>query len=259
MSTTQPDVTAPRAPARSGRATRHRARRRPLQAAVGVVGELMITLGVLLLLFVAWQLWWTDVEANRDQAQTITTLEQDFAEPPAAADPKDPLVTLRQVPFGKAFAVLRVPRFGKAYARPVLEGTTLKVLEKGLGHYTFTTMPAQVGNFSLAGHRTTYGRPLHNIDKLVKGDVLVVETKAAYHVYRMDRHVIVRPTDVSVIAPVPQRPGREPTAAWMTLTTCHPKFSAEFRYIVFAKYEKAYPRAAGLPASLLQVTGKVAA
>ncbi|HET7477609.1 MAG TPA: class E sortase [Dermatophilaceae bacterium] len=246
--------------ARPRAAPRRHTRWRPLAAAAGVVGELMITLGLVLLLFVAWQLWWTDVEANRVQAKTITTLENDFGPggAGAAADPKDPLATLKDVPLGKAFAILRVPRFGKGYARPILQGTGHDTLNQGLGHYQGTAMPARVGNFAIAGHRTTYGRPLHDVELLRAGDVLIVETKTAYDVYRVARHVIVRPTAVDVVAPVPQDPGATPTQAWMTMTTCHPKFSAEFRYVVFAKFERAFARAAGLPASYVKVTGKVA-
>jgi sortase A len=119
-------------------------------------------------------------------------------------------------------------------------------------------MPGAVGNFAVAGHRTTYGRPFHNIDLLRKGDLIVVETKASYIVYAVDRHVIVAPRQVEVIAPVPQKPGVKPKEAWLTMTSCHPKFSAAQRYIVFAKLVKTFPRASGLPASFMAVpSGKV--
>ena len=138
-------------------------------------------------------------------------------------------------------------------ARPVLQGTDHDTLTKGMGHYVGTAFPGQIGNFALAGHRTTYGRPLHNIDLLQKGDIIVVETKASYVVYAVDRHVIVTPDHVDVIAPVPQQPGAKPVEAWMTMTACHPKFSATQRYVVFAKLVKTIPRAEGLPASFMAV------
>src|SRR5665647_762408 len=97
------------------------------------------------------------------------------------------------VPFGEAFAIVRIPRLGADYARPVLEGSDRDTLIKGVGHYVGTAMPGQIGNFAVSGHRTTYGRPLHNIDLLRKGDRIVVETKASYIVYAVDRHVIVTP------------------------------------------------------------------
>ena len=225
---------------------------RALRRVVAILGEVMISLGVLLLLFVAWQLWWTDVTANREQAGTVQTLERGFG-PGGKAVTADPLATLTKVPFGEAFAIMRIPRLGADYARPVLEGSDRDTLIKGIGHYVGTAMPGQVGNFTVSGHRTTYGRPLHNIDLLRKGDRIVVETKASYIVYSVDRYVIVTPDKVDVIAPVPQRLGVTATQAWMTLTTCEPKFSAKYRYVVFARLVKSIPRAKGLPASVMAV------
>jgi sortase A len=229
---------------------------------VSFVGEVLITVGLLLFLFAAWQLWWTDVTANRLQASTTLALERGFGPAglpergvPGGADPR---ATLTKVPFGEAFAIVRIPRFGADYARPVLEGTDHDTLTQGMGHYPDTAFPGQVGNFALAGHRTTYGRPLHNIDKLQKGDIIVVETKARYVVYAVDRHVIVTPDHVEVIDPVPQRPGVKPEAAWMTMTACHPKFSARERYVLFASLVKSIPRAKGLPAAIMsEPTGTV--
>jgi len=228
-----------------------------LRWVVRTLGELFITLGLLVLLFVSWQLWWTDVTANREQAATIQTLEREFR-PPAlehrAADPvADPLATLTKAPFGQAFAIIRIPRFGADYARPVLQGTDHDTLTQGIGHYSGTAFPGQVGNFAVAGHRTTYGKPFSNIDLLQKGDIIVVETKTRYLVYAVDRHVIVTPDQVEVIAPVPQQPGARPKQAWLTMTACHPRYSASQRYIVFARLLKAIPRAAGLPASFMAV------
>jgi len=221
---------------------------------VRILGELLITLGLLVFLFVAWQLWWTDVTAKGDQAVTVQALEKGFG--PAGLPKRgtaEPLATLTKVPFGQAFAIVRIPRFGAGYARPVLQGTDRDTLIKGMGHYLGTAFPGQLGNFALAGHRTTYGRPLWDIDLLQKGDVIVIETKASYVVYAVDGHVIVTPDKVEVIAPVPQRPGVKPTEAWMTLTACHPKYSARYRYVVFAKLVKIIPRASGLPASYMAV------
>jgi sortase A len=216
---------------------------------LGIVGDLLVTAGLVLLLFVAWQLWWTDVTANRTQDATVSTLTRDFAAktPAAGSTTEQP----KAVPFGKAFAIVRIPRLGADYARPLLEGTSRDILEKGVGHYDGTVLPGAVGNFAVAGHRTTYGRPFHDIDKLRTGDLVVVETKTAYSVYAVKRHEIVAPTDVQVIAPVPDKPGTKPTERWMTMTACHPKYSAAQRYVVFAKLAKTYPHAAGLPAGTL--------
>ena len=127
------------------------------------------------------------------------------------------------------------------------------MLKKGVGHYQGTAMPGEVGNFAVSGHRTTYGRPFHDIDRLRQGDVIVVETKTNYVVYAVDRHVLVRPWQVEVIAPVPQHPGATPTTAVMTMTSCHPKYSATQRYVTFSHLVKVLPRSEGLPASFMAV------
>lgn len=214
---------------------------------LGVAGDLMVTAGLLLLLFVGWQLWWTDVTANRTQDATVSTLTRDFA----AAAPTSPAGQPTAAPFGAAFAIVRIPRLGAHYARPLLEGTGRDILQDGIGHYDGTAGPGAVGNFAIAGHRTTYGRPFHDIDKLRSGDLVVVETKAAYNVYAVRRHEIVAPSDVRVIAPVPDKPGAKPTERWLTMTACHPKYSAAQRYVVFAQLVKTYPHAEGLPAGTL--------
>ena len=229
---------------------------RAVRATVGVVGELVVTFGVLVLLFVAWQLWWTDVSANREQSLTAATLERSFAAP-APSSPGKPLAKGASPPPpaavlpGDAFALMRIPRFGATNVRPVLEGTDTDTLTRGLGHYPDTAMPGQVGNFVVAGHRTTYGRPLHDIDKMRVGDLVIVELRASYVIYAVDRYEIVNPDRVDVAAAVPERPGVTPTAAWLTLTTCNPKYSAKQRYIVFAKMSQVIPRSAGIPAALL--------
>ena len=217
---------------------------------LGILGDLLVTAGLVLLLFVGWQLWFTDVTANRTQDATVSRLTRDFAKPPASAPGTE---TPKAVPFGSAFAIVRIPRFGADYARPVLEGTSRDILQDGIGHYDGTVLPGEVGNFAVAGHRTTYGRPFHDIDTLRTGDLIVVETKTAYSVYAVKRHEIVAPTDVQVVAPVPDKPGVKPTERWMTMTACHPKYSAAQRYVVFAQLVKTYPHADGLPAGTLTV------
>lgn len=231
-------------------------RHRTFRWAVGGLGDLLVTAGLVLLLFVAWQLWWTDVEANRDQSSTVQELSRDFtAAPPRATRPG---TQPTPVEFGTAFAILRIPRLGDDYARPIFEGTDYETLKKGVGHYRGTAGAGAVGNMAIAGHRTTYGRPFHDIDQLRQGDTVVVETKTGYSVYAVQRHTIVFPTAVDVIAPVPEKPGARPQGAWLTLTACHPKYSAAQRYIVFARLVRTYPRADGLPAGILDVSRKAA-
>lgn len=220
--------------------------------ALGLLGDLCLTLGGLLLLFVVWQLWWTDVTAGRAQAATVHALARDFASAPGPATPTG-RATLPEPRVGTAFAVLRVPRFGADWVRPVIEGTDHDVLQRGVGHYVGTAMPGAVGNFAVAGHRTTWGRPFHDIDRLRTGDLVVVETRAAWYVYAVRRHEVVDPVDVRVIAPVPDRPGAKPTRAWLTMTACHPKYSAAHRYVVVAELVHSYPHDPGLPKGTLSL------
>jgi sortase A len=224
----------------------------------GVAGDVLVTAGLVLLLFVAWQLWWTDLEANRAQTGTVQALTDDFAAGGQTNTSPGPpeSVTPDRVSFGKAFAILRVPRLGAHYAKPVFEGTDRETLQKGVGHYVGTAQTGAVGNMALAGHRTTYGRPFHEIDRLERGDNVVVETRTGYAVYAVQRHAIVSPSAVEVLAPVPERPGAKAAEGWLTLTACHPKYSAAERYVVFAKLVRTYPRAEGLPAGTLDVPGK---
>ena len=212
-----------------------------LRRVVGWAGELLVTLGVLLLLFAAWQLWWTDVVADRAQAQIVQTLERDFARGLPAEVGSDGIPAA--IGTDGAFAVVRIPRFGADYARPVLEGTGRPVLALGIGHYPGSAGPGQVGNFAVAGHRTTYGRPFHDVDRLRDGDRVVVETADQVYVYEVTSREIVRPGDVEVIAPVPGQPGGTPTEALLTMTSCHPKYSATERFVVHGRLVESVPRA----------------
>lgn len=227
---------------------------------VGIVGELLITAGVLLLLFVVWELGFVAVVDGRAQAGVVEQLEQDFAAltagpspsatPTAPGPPGAPAGPTLQD--GKVFAILRVPRLGgPTWAKPIYEGVAASTLAKGLGRYPQGALPGQTGNFAVAGHRAGHGNPLTDIDAIRAGDVMVVETRQGYAVYRADRHIIVPPTGVDVLAPVPQRPGAVPTAAYLTLTSCDPRFASTNRYVVVGRLERVVPRGQPLPAELL--------
>lgn len=235
-----------------------------IRAAVRSVGELCITLGALLLLFVAWQLWWTDVEAGREQREITAELRDAWGDADALTPQPDDLTPVVEPPppqeppvpadpeHGESFALVHIPRFGAGYVVPADEGVSLEdVLNDGvLGHYPDTALPGEVGNFALAGHRVTYGRPLHRIAELRPGDAVVVETEDAWYVYRMRDHQIVTPDRVDVVAPVPNDPGAEPSERLLTLTACHPMYSAQQRYVVHAVLESWQPREAGAPTVL---------
>jgi len=237
---------------------------------VGVIGELLITLGVLLGLFVVWQLWWTDVQAGREHAEILASL--DWPEPPAVAPAQEPESLqphkgkppiVAEPAEGTVFAKLYVPRFGDRYVAPIAEGvdkaTILDAI--GIGHYPGTAMPGELGNFATAGHRTTYGKPYHLVAELKKGDPLVVRTKDTWYVYRVTESEIVYPWDVEVISPVPGLEPGEPLPKlkerYMTLTACHPMYSAAQRFIVHAKFDYWAPVSDGVPPELVDAGVKV--
>ena len=230
----------------------------------GVIGELMITVGVLLALFIVWQLWWTDVTAGRIQDQTLAGL--DWQSPPDTVPSATDLPTgeppvVSPVPEGEVFATLLVPRFGADYEVPVMSGVDKRsVLDTGnIGHYPETTMPGGLGNFSLAAHRTTYSKPFNQIADLQPGDAVVVRTEDTWYVYEATDSLVVLPSQVEVIAPVPGLlPGQEIpelTERYITLTSCHPMFSARERFITHGVLKYWMPVSAGTPAELTALEG----
>jgi sortase A len=225
-----------------------------VRAAARGLGELLISIGLVLLLFVAWQLYWTDFTADRAQAATTDSIQRTWQKAPDAAPGALVNGKVKKVPLGDAFALIRIPRFGKNYVKPIFEGTDLEILDKGVGHYEKSQMPGEIGNFAIAGHRVTYGKPFNEIATIKPGDAIVIETATTWYVYRAVRHVIVTPDHVEVVAPVPQHPGTKPTEAWMTMTACHPEFSARERYVEFSKLELTLPKSKGqIPAALAGV------
>lgn len=228
-------------------------------AFLGVLGELLITAGLLLGLYVVYQLWWTDVVGVQAQTELSEEFEAAVADSPElAAEPQlgPPMVQELPALSGDTFARLWVPSWDAGetqYVRPVTEGTDrATVLDPlGIGHYEDTAMPGEVGNFALAGHRQSHGKPFYDVDKLTEGDELIVETAEAWYVYRVSSWEIVMPSDVEVIAPNPLDPSAPPEQAMITLTTCHPLFSTRERYIVHGTLESWMPRDAGRPAALV--------
>lgn len=231
-----------------------------LRGAVEVVGELLITAGIILLLFVAWQLWWTNVESDAKQSQVIKEFAQELGEKlPAPAPPESPA----KVPSGQGFGapvvgaapphagtigIIYIPRFGASYTRPIVEGTTGDVLDTlGLGHYPTTAMPGAVGNFAVAGHRQTHGAVLDNIHTLVPGDKIYVQTRDGFYVYVFRNNQIVMPSRTDVLEPVPTAPGVKPTERYLTMTSCNPRFGTEERIIAYSLLDSWRPASAGPP------------
>jgi sortase A len=241
-----------------------RRRPSPLAVATGVAGELLITAGVLVVAFLVWQLWWTDVAADNAQAQIVAEQGWDAPLQAASADPgtgapavvtprRDEPPVIDDPEYLTTFASMRVPKWDGEPTRTITQGSDRKnVLDTlGIGHYEETAMPGEVGNFALAAHRTTYGKPFHRAAELVEGDPIVVWTHDTWYVYRVTSTQVVMPWQVEVIAPAPNEPGVEPTARSITLTTCHPMYSARERYIVHGELDYWAPVSEGVPAELV--------
>ena len=146
------------------------------------VGVTMMLGGLAMLGWVAWQFWGTNYVSQNHQASVTKELRAQWTEQGTRLQRLKPAY----VPKGKASALIRVPRFGKNYVVPVLEGVSTDVLAKGFGHFPSTADPGQVGNFALAAHRVTHGEPLKGMPKLRPGDTVFVETVEASYVYRVD-------------------------------------------------------------------------
>lgn len=220
---------------------------RVIRALLGVVGELLISAGVLLLLFTGWQLWWTDVVADREQNEILADLDWlvsvDDADAGELQPGEGPPPIIDYPDAHETIGTMHIPRFGKDYVRNISEGVELEpVLNRlGIGHYPDTALPGEIGNFSVAGHRTTYGKPFNQIADLQIGDPIIVQTPQAWYIYRVTADQIVFPNQVEVIAPVPNHPGEVPTTRSITLTACHPMFSARERFIIHGEFERWYP------------------
>lgn len=247
----------------TSRATnRHRGR---LTAGAGVVGELMITVGVVLLLFVVWELWWTNIDADHTQNDLAHQTLQQFPGSGAwsANDPKSPAAAAigdrekygappaANLHGSQTFGMLYVPRFGDDYGRPISEGVGSDVLDHlGIGHYPGTQLPGEAGNFAVAAHRQTHGQVFWNIDKLTEGDRLYVQTQEGYYTYRYRDTEIVDPAETGVLLPVPHQLGQRAADSLLTLTSCDPPFTTRMRIIAYADLESWRPPEVGPPAAI---------
>ena len=210
------------------------------------LSELAVTAGAVLLLFVVYEVWVTDLSSDRAQDQVAEELREDWTSGTPDTEPD----------FGQAFAFVHIPRFGEDWTRAVVEGTDPDELEDGPGHYVGSAMPGEQGNFAMAGHRVGRGSPFIALDVLEPDDPVVVETVDAWHVYRVTTTTVVDPSESSVVAPTPGGAANgEPTGAFLTMTTCHPKFSTRERLVVHGELEDSISKAegSGAPAALEEV------
>ena len=199
------------------------------------LGELCITAGLIMLLFVAYELWGTGAYTQAQQHKLGDELTRSWA-----ANAGN--VTTERVRLGHGLALIRIPRLGKSFHYVIIEGVSIADLRKGPGHYPGTAMPGQIGNFVVSGHRTTYLAPFNKLGELRGGDKILIDTRASQYVYKVTSTKVVQPSDVSVAAPVPERPKANPTKRLITLTTCNPKYSAAQRLIIFGQLISTTPR-----------------
>jgi sortase A len=208
-----------------------------LRRVVDIIGRVLIGLGVLVLLFTAFQIWGTSVQEAQVQSGLRTQLQKDTSNdavkralaeesaldklptgPPVAA------ATTTAPAEGEPIGDIRIPVIG--LNQVVVEGTNTADLRKGPGHYTGTPLPGQAGNSAVAGHRTTYGHPFYNLDSVKVGDPIVLTTLQGIFVYDATKSFVVSPSDTTVVDNV--------IANQLTLTTCNPRFSATTRLVVQA-------------------------
>ncbi len=227
-----------------------------LRTGVRAAGEVLITFGMVVLLFAGYEIWGKSIIVNAHQNDLSQQLAEAWgptgdptvtpsatsssASAPASAPAPAPEVQ------GTPIAGLYIPRLDKNWI--VVEGVTQKDLRYAPGHYPTSALPGQLGNFSIAGHRNraTFWR----LDELDDGDVIVAEDRDNWHIYRVTRNHIVKPSEVAVVAPVPGEPNAKPTDAMLTLTTCHPKFDNYERLIIHAKLDRTQAKSAGRPTEL---------
>ncbi len=235
------------------------------------VGELILTAGLVVLLFVFYEAYVTDWFSAEKQREATAQLDDAWSNPRGPVD--------RPIE-GAGMAKMYVPSFGSDFAFTVLEGTEPETLAVGPGHYEGTALPGQPGNFAVAGHRVGKGAPFNSLDLLSSCDAIVVETVDRWFVYRVlpmrgeaagwaagkatqpqcrgvgpltERYAdvvgkaIVLPSQTGVIAPVPGQPGvaAKRDIELITLTTCHPQFSNRQRLIVHGILVAQYPKVAG--------------
>jgi sortase A len=216
-----------------------------VRRAIAGFGRTLVTLGLLILLFVVYQLWGTGIFTARaqDRLKHKFATELHHSDNPVvgpstttASTRPHPITTTvykprpapPTPPEGEVEGLIDIPRIG-LHDMAFVEGVSLDDLRKGPGHYPATPMPGQYGNAAIAGHRTTYLHPFFRLDELGKGDKIIIKTFQGTYTYLFAEQLIVQPTDTWVLDPP-----KNPTVAELTLTACHPRYSAAQRIVVHA-------------------------
>ena len=194
------------------------------------LGRTFISTGVLVLLFVIYELYGTSLQEANAQDHLKNKIKQEAKNALTTASTIAPAVYVAPPPppAGDALATLKIDKLGLYKA--VVEGVDTNDLKKGPGHYAGTPLPGEAGNVAIAGHRTTYGAPFYRINELAIGDPIQVTTKQGTFTYKMVEQKVVGPNDNFVLDNTPDR-------NILTLTTCHPRFSAAQRLIIIAELD----------------------
>ena len=243
-------------------------KRTKLMKVTGVTGEVFVTAGALMGLFLAWHLVLNDTIQGDRQNHSATALSQQWQAPESSGEDQEtsspavspsneePPVTVSPAE-GQPFALLYVPRFGSDYVRTIAEGvdveTVLNSRRLGVGRYLESDQLGSYGNFALAAHRTTFGAPFGDIGELRVGDQIYVEVPEGWHAYEFRNLEYVWETEVEVLNSFPKMNEEVPGTRVITLTSCHPKFTVAERVIAYGLYSGWYPREGGAPSELAEL------
>jgi sortase A len=211
------------------------------------IGVALVLAGLVLLGYVGWQFFGTNVVSHRKQQQIIEQTEREWSQGSSGTG----TATGNGVRLEGAQALVRIPKFGRDYVVPVQAGVSPDVLAEGFGHFAGSVGPGRVGNYAIAGHRVTHGEPLREMPSLRPGDKVVVETRNRTYTYQLDtdpNDLVVTFNDVWVIAKKPRnpdggvQPAQRPGQKLITLTTCAELFHTDNRMIVFGHLVGTAPR-----------------
>jgi sortase A len=213
-----------------------------VRTVIGAIGRVLITVGLLILLFVAYQLWGTGIYEARAQSDLESQFNRELARQRPQSTTTTSGTTSTTAPLtlpstpgdGDPVGVIKIDKIG--VDKVVVEGTSVPDLRKGPGHYTGSPLPGQLGNVAIAGHRTTYGAPFSDLDQLARGDTISVQTLTGTWDYEvLDNYPIaVTPDHTEVLDPTTDPATGQPLAT-LTLTTCEPKYQATERLVVKAQ------------------------
>lgn len=218
-------------------------------SAFGVAGEILITAGVLVLLYLGWQTWINNAVQANEQQHLVEQNIKEWSAPISDPNAQDtwPAPVLPKVGKGATIGNLYIPRFGASSTRAVGESVDAKVtLNRGFyGHYSQTQMPGAPGNFALAHHRGGWGSAFKQAQLLRTGDHIYLETKIGYYGYTIRNIEYVDPSGVNVLNDVPGSDASPGAQSYLTITTCSPIEGNAERLVVYADLDSFRTRAAG--------------